>query len=312
MKVSHRVPAGVPASARLDRYLADALGISRRKLMDAFETGEVRVDGRRARKGDKVVPGSEITAEVPGEAQPPRAQPELSLSVLVEAPAFVVVDKPAGVPTHPLEEGESGTLANALVARFPECAGASEDPRECGLAHRLDVETSGAMVAARSREAFRALRASFSGREVEKRYLALVGGAPGEGGEIDIPIAHHPKNPRRMVACALPEDAERLKARPAVTRYTIVERLGDFALVEAEIPTGVMHQIRVHLSAVGAPVAGDALYGGAQVPGLDRQFLHAARLAFPHPEGGARVEASAPLAPELEAVLQSLRKARAE
>ncbi|MGC4123113.1 MAG: RluA family pseudouridine synthase [Myxococcales bacterium] len=310
MKIAHRVPADVAASARLDRYLADALGISRRKLMDAFEAGEVRVDGRRARKGDKVVAGSEITADVPGETQPPKAQPELPLKVLVEDPAFLVVDKAAGMPTHPLDEGESGTLANALVARYPECGQASEDPRECGLAHRLDVETSGAMVAARSREVYLALRASFSGRDVEKRYLALVGGAPGEGGEIEIPIAHHPKNPRRMLACALPEDAEALKARPAVTRYKVVERLGDFALVEAEIPTGVMHQIRVHLSAVGAPVAGDTLYGGAQVPGLNRQFLHAAKLAFPHPKGGSRVEANAPLPPELESVLEALRKAR--
>ncbi|HEY3450052.1 MAG TPA: RluA family pseudouridine synthase [Myxococcales bacterium] len=310
MKVSHRVPADAPAEARLDRYLADALGISRRRLLEAFEAGEVRVDGRRVRKGDKVVPGSDVTAEVPGEAQAPKPQPELPLKVLIEDPAFVVLDKAAGMPTHPLDEGESGTLANALIARYPECAGASDDPRECGLAHRLDVETSGAMVAARSSEAFKALRAAFTGRGVEKRYLALVGGAPGEGGEIEIPIAHHPKNPRRMVACALPEDAERLKARPAVTRYKIVERLGDFALVEVEIPTGVMHQIRVHLSAVGAPVAGDPLYGGAEVPGLSRQFLHAARLAFPHPSDGTRVEANAPLPPELESVLEALRRAR--
>lgn len=311
MKVSHRVPADAPASARLDRYLADALGVSRRKLTEAFDAGEVRVDGRRAKKSDKVVPGSEVTAQVQGESTAPCAQPELPLKVLVEDPAFVVVDKAAGMPTHPLEEGEAGTLANALVARFPECAGASDDPRECGLAHRLDVETSGAMVAARSPEAYRALRAAFSERGVEKRYLALVGGAPGEGGEIDVPIAHHPKNPRKMVACVLPEDAERLKARPAVTRYKVVERLGDFALVEVEIPTGVMHQIRVHLSAVGAPVAGDLLYGGAPVPGLARQFLHAARLAFPHPKDGTRVEADAPLPTELQAVLEALRKAKA-
>lgn len=307
MRVVHRVPEGT-APARLDRYLADALGISRRRVMEAFDAGAVRVDGRRAKKGDRVAPGSEIAAEVPGEAAAASPQPELPLVVLQEDPAFVLLDKPAGMPSHPLEEGEQGTLANALVARYPECAGASEDPRECGLAHRLDVETSGAMVAARNPEAWRALRASFSGRAVEKRYLALVGGAPGEGGEIDIPIAHHPKNPRRMIACALPEDAERLKARPATTRYRVLERLGDYALVEVEIPTGVMHQIRVHLSAVGAPVAGDELYGGPAIAGLARQFLHAARLAFPHPVSGSRVEAEAPLPPDLQALLASLRQ----
>ena len=306
MRVVHRVPEGA-APARLDRYLADAVGVSRRRLTEAFAAGEVRVDGRRARKGDRVVPGSEIVAEVAGEAAPPSPQPELPLVVLVEDAAFLVLDKPAGMPTHPLEEGERGTLANALIARYPECGGAGEDPRECGLAHRLDVETSGAIVAARSRAGWDALRAAFTGRNVEKRYLALVGGAPGEGGEIDIPIAHHPKNPRRMIACALAEDAERLKARPALTRYRILERLGDLTLVEAEIPTGVTHQIRVHLSAVGAPVAGDSLYGGPAVEGLSRQFLHAARLAFPHPFEDRRVEASAPLPAELEAILARLR-----
>lgn len=304
--ISHRVPADAPA-ARLDRYLADALGVSRAKVMEAFAKGEVRVDGRRARKGDKVAPGSEVTAVLGAEPSPPVAQPELGLSVLVEDPAFVILDKPAGVPTHPLEEGERGTLANALLARFPECAAAGEDPRECGFAHRLDVETSGAIAAARTAPAWRALRDLFSARKVDKRYLALVGGAPGEGGEIDLPIAHHPKNPRRMIACATDEDAEQLKARPALTRYRVLERLGDFSLVEVHIPTGVMHQIRVHLAAIGAPVAGDELYGGPAVPGLDRQFLHAQRLEFPHPMGGRPVAAEAPLPLELERLLAQLR-----
>lgn len=309
MRVVHRVPQGVSASARLDRYLADAIGISRRRLSDAFAAGEVRVNGKRAKKGDKVDPGSEITAEVTAEPTPPIPQPDLPLTVLREDASFLVLDKPAGMPAHPLEEGETGTLANALVARYPECATASEDLRECGLAHRLDVETSGAIVAARSAEAWRALRASFGAGDVEKRYLALVGGAPGEGGEIDIPIAHHPKNARKMIACALPDEAQRIKARPALTRYRVLERLGDFALVDVEIPTGVMHQIRVHLAAVGAPVVGDALYGGPMLEGLARHFLHAARLAFAHPhDPSGRVQVSATLPPELEAALQALRR----
>jgi 23S rRNA pseudouridine1911/1915/1917 synthase len=306
LKLKHRVPADAEP-ARLDRYLADVLGLSRVRIKEALDAGAVRVDGKRPRKGDRVVPGSEITGEVSAGTAAVEPQPELPLAVLVEAPEFVVLDKPAGVPSHPLREGERGTLANALVARFPECAEASPDPRECGLAHRLDVETSGAIVAARSREAYEALRAAFSERRVGKRYLALVGGAPGEGGEIELPIAHHPKNPRRMVACADEEEAARLKARDAVTRYRVLERLGDLALVEAEIPTGVMHQIRVHLAAVGAPVAGDALYGGPEVPGLSRQFLHAARLEFPHPRSGEAVVAEVPLPDELEKVLASLR-----
>jgi len=144
---------------------------------------------------------------------------------------------------------------------------------------------------------------------VGKRYLALVGGAPGEGGEVDIPIAHHPKNPRRMVACAEEEEAARLKAREALTRYRVLERLGDFALLEAEIPTGVMHQIRVHLAAIGAPVAGDALYGGPPIPGLTRHFLHAAELEFPHPRAPeTRVRVSSPLPAELQQVVERLRQ----
>ena len=306
MKLTHRVPAQIEP-ARLDRYLADALGLSRVRIKEALDAGTIRVDGKRPRKGDRVVPGSEITGEVSAGAAAVEPQPELSLSVLVEAPEFVVLDKPAGLPSHPLREGERGTLANALVAHFPECGEASPDPRECGLAHRLDVETSGAIVAARSRAAYETLRGAFSERRGGKRYLALVGGAPGEGGEIELPIAHHPKNPRRMLACADEEEAARLKARDAVTRYRVLERLGDLALVEAEIPTGVMHQIRVHLAAVGAPVAGDALYGGPAVSGLSRQFLHAARLEFAHPRTGEAVIAEAPLPAELEQVLASLR-----
>ncbi|MFN7134350.1 MAG: RluA family pseudouridine synthase, partial [Myxococcales bacterium] len=281
-KIVHRVPEGAEP-ARIDRYLADALGMSRARVKDAIDKGRVKVDGRRVKKGDAVRPGSEIVAELSTERAPPKPQPELPLKVLHEDPAFVVVDKPAGTPTHPLEEEELGTLGNALIARYPECLEASEDARECGFAHRLDTETSGAMVAARNREAYTRLREAFSARAVGKTYVALVGGLIGSEGEIDVPIAHHPSNQRVMIACALEEDAVRLKARDALTRFKLLERVGDYALLEIEIPTGVMHQIRVHLSSIGAPVAGDAQYGGPAVEGLTRQFLHAQKLSFPHP-----------------------------
>jgi 23S rRNA pseudouridine1911/1915/1917 synthase len=307
-KIVRRAPEEA-AGTRLDRFLADASGLSRARVKAAFEAGDVWVDGRRAKKGDRVVPGSEIVLREPSGDTSPVPQPELPLEVLLEDPAFLILNKPAGQPSHPLEPGERGTLANALAARYPECARAGEEAREGGLAHRLDVETSGAMVAARTPQAFRALRSAFSSRTVLKIYLALVGGAAGEGGEIDLPIAHHPKNPRKMIACADPGEAQRLRARPALTRYRVLERLGDFALLEAQIPTGVMHQIRVHLAAVGAPVAGDATYGGPSLPGLGRQFLHAATLGFPHPVHGAEVRVSAPLPAELEQILSALRTA---
>jgi 23S rRNA pseudouridine1911/1915/1917 synthase len=297
-------------TVRLDRFLADAAGLSRARIKEAFERGEVRVDGRRARKGDRAAAGSEVTAELPDETSEPVADDTKRLVVLFEDVDLIVVNKPAGMPSHPLENGERGTLGNALVGRNPECAAAGHDPRECGLVHRLDTETSGVLMAAKRPETYAALRRAFGAREVEKRYLALVGGAPGEGGEIDLPLAHDPRSARRMTACATEEEATRLKARPAVTRYRVLERTGDLALLEVDISTGVMHQIRVHLSAIGAPVAGDALYGGPLVPGLSRQFLHAARIAFRHPTHGEKVTVEAPLPDELRLVLEKLRAER--
>jgi 23S rRNA pseudouridine1911/1915/1917 synthase len=199
-----------------------------------------------------------------------------------------VLDKPAGWHSHPLREGESGTLANALVARYPECVDAGSDPREGGLCHRLDQETSGAIVAARNRESYLAVRAALRERRVEKVYLALVRGSPPDAGACELPITGRGVRPKIWRS---PRDGAR---RPALTSFRTLGRASGFALLEVRIATGVRYQIRVHLSALGFPLAGDALYkGGAPVPGLDRHLLHAGRIGLPEP-WSLRVDAPLP------------------
>jgi 23S rRNA pseudouridine1911/1915/1917 synthase len=222
----------------------------------------------------------------------------------------VVVDKPAGVAVHPLGADEGGTLASAVAARYPECALASPTAREGGAVQRLDLETSGCVLFARDREAWAALQAQLRARTVEKIYLALVAGRVSAGGVSSVPLA---QRGGRVVAApdALAEDRLRDKGfrpRPAETHWEVERRLDGWTLLRVRIVTGVMHQIRAHLAYLGHPVAGDALYGGAAValPGLSRHFLHAARLGFDDPDGGARVVVESPLPEELEAVLLQL------
>jgi 23S rRNA pseudouridine1911/1915/1917 synthase len=171
--------------------------------------------------------------------------------------------------------------------------------------HRLDTDTSGLLLAARTDAAHAMLRAQFSGRAVDKGYLALVAGEIHAGGEIALPLLHDPGDPRRMQAASDSAYAEEHGARPAVTLFTPVERRGGFTLLDVEIPTGVMHQIRAHLAFIGHPLAGDLLYGGPGLPGLSRHFLHAARLAFAHPDG-SRARYESPLPADLSKVLRGL------
>jgi 23S rRNA pseudouridine1911/1915/1917 synthase len=302
-----QLPADV--SGRLDRALADALGLGRAVVKRAFALGEVRVRGRRARASDPAEPGLPVELEVEDALAPPAPEPDAPLRVLAESARALVVDKPAGVAVHPLAPGEGGTLANAVVARHPECASASPAPREGGAVHRLDLDTSGCVAFAKDREAWEMLRAQLRGRETEKRYLALVAGRLASGGVCSVPLAQ-----RGVRVVPAPDELalDRLEGkgfrpRPAETRYEILRRFRDHTLLDVRLVTGVMHQIRAHLAYLGHPVAGDALYGGAAaaLPGLGRHFLHAARLAMEAP-GGGRLEAESPLPPELEAVLEGL------
>ncbi len=296
-------PPDAPAE-RLDKAVAKLFQVSRGRAMDWIAEGRVRVDGKRAPKGTPVQPGARVSVERPPPDQP-APQPELAIRIVHADQHIVVADKPAGMPSHPLKPGEKGTAANALVGRFPELAGVGPQVREGGLVHRLDTDTSGLLLAARTNAAYEMLRAQFAARTVDKGYLALAAGEIHAGGEIALPLAHDPRDPRRMQAISDPDYGEAHGARPAVTRFMPVERRGGFTLLEIEIPTGVMHQIRAHLAFIEHPLAGDALYGGPMLPGLDRHFLHAARLAFAHPDG-SRVKYESPLPADLAAALAQL------
>jgi len=297
------------ATGRLDRALADSLGLGRAAVKRAFALGEVRVGGRRARAADPAAPGLGVELEVEAPPGPPRPEPDAPLTVLLEHARFLVVDKPAGVAVHPLLAGEGGTLANAVVARYPECAQASLDPREGGAAQRLDLETSGCVLFARDREAWERLHDQLRRRAVEKVYLALVEGRVTAGGVCTVPLAQRggkvvPVPDAEAEARAL---AKGLSPRPAETRWEPLRRFERQTLLEVRIATGAMHQIRAHLAMLGHPVCGDQLYGGeaAALPGLARHVLHAARVGFESPDGG-RVVVESPLPPELEALLARL------
>jgi 23S rRNA pseudouridine1911/1915/1917 synthase len=288
------------AGQRVDLFIGEALGLSRAKLKRLFEEGAVRVDGRPAKKGLLVAAGQRILVKWEEEAREAVPDADFPLTVLHEDAALVVVDKPAGRPSHPLKPGETGTVANALIARYPECAQASEDSREGGLCHRLDIETSGVLLAARTREAWQRMRTAFSGREVDKHYVALVTGPLADEGDIEVPLRHHPRHPDRVEPALPGEDG----AREAHSLFQVRARAGDFSLVEVRILTGVLHQVRAHLAGIGAPLVGDTLYGGREEPGLSRFFLHARALGFTHPDTGQRLQVESPLPPELSAVLQ--------
>ena len=289
--------------ARLDQWLARTLECSRRQAQRLIDDGGVRVDGARAAKGTRVHAGAAVeVAHAPPREDELRPTPDADaplLTLLVDD-ALVAVDKPAGIATHPLRAGERGTLANALVARFPECALVADDAREGGVAHRLDTETSGVVLAGRTRAAWQSLRRAFTDGAVQKEYLALVAGAPPPSGTIDLALAHA----GRRVRVAGDRD---LDALDAVTDYETLARGDGVALVRARSSSGRMHQIRVHLAHLGHPLVGDALYGGPPpAAGTRGHFLHAAAVAFPHPSTGARTRVEAPLPADRAAALAAV------
>ena len=285
-------------AVRLDTFLRGALpAMSRRLVRRLIAEGAVCVNGRPAAKGVRVAPGDRVTLpDLPATITP---EPGLALAVLHEDDALVALDKPGGIPGHALDPRQRGTAAAFLLARYPEMADVG-DPLAPGLVHRLDSGTSGLLVAARTRAAHCALRAALRARAVEKRYLAWVAGDASalDGARVALPLAHDPRDRRRMLP-ATPG----VRAWPAETRLAIVAAGRERSLVEATILTGVTHQVRVHLAARGHPVLGDVLYGGAPA-GLPRgrHALHAAGLTLPHPTDGRPLSLSALLPADLAAL----------
>ena len=287
-------------SSRLDHYLQTALPeFSRSRLQEWIKAGRVLVDGAAAKPSHELKGGERI--EVSPAAPPPlKATPEdLPVTVLYEDAAVIAVDKPAGLVVHAGAGNHAGTLVNRLVHRFGQLSQTGGELRP-GIVHRLDKDTSGVLLVARTDAAHRDLAAQFASREVEKTYIALVHGKTRDSGVIETPIARDPQRRTRMTA-------KLASGRAAHTAYRAIERFAKFTLLEVKIGTGRTHQIRVHLASLGHPVAGDRLYGAPALPELGRFFLHAARIRFRSPATGAPVTVAAPLAPELVAVLARLR-----
>jgi 23S rRNA pseudouridine1911/1915/1917 synthase len=294
----------VPEAAtplRLDVFLTRALPqCSRRIAQRVIAAGAVRINGHRARKGATVVGGDVI--EVADDQLAPQAlqpNPQLVVPVLYEDAAVLAVDKPAGMPSHALRADETETVANFLLARYPDVAAVGTRLLEPGIVHRLDTETSGVLLVARTPSAYDALRLQFTERRVLKEYRAVVHGDIVQPGEIRTAIAHTHGH-TRMRVCRTAKEPGRL----ALTRYRPLERFGSFTLLGVEIPTGVMHQIRVHLASIGHPVIGDRLYGPAVA--VARHLLHASRVGFAHPESAQHIEVSSPLPADLEVFLRKL------
>ena len=284
--------AAEAAGSRLDRYLAGLPEVGSRAVAERLlEQGAVRVDGRVRSKSHRLVGGEALELELPPEPEGLVAE-ELDLPIPYEDEHLLVVDKPAGLVVHPAGGHRTGTLVHGLIAAGAE-GGDEERP---GIVHRLDRDTSGLLVVARSDEAYERLQALIRERELTREYRALVVGRPrSRGGTIDAPIGRDRHDRLRH---SLDTDTP----RDAVTHFEVEELLDAYTLLRVRLETGRTHQIRVHLAAIELPVAGDPLYGRPAL-GLERQFLHAARLAFAHPFTGAPLEVTSPLPADLEAAL---------
>ncbi len=286
------------AGKRLDLVLHERFAaFSRSRVQEWIRAGRVQVNGGKTRASYAVRAGDRVDAE-PAEPPPLHATPEeIPLSILYEDDHLVAIDKPAGMVVHAGAGVHSGTLVNALLHRFGALSGVGGALRP-GIVHRLDRFTSGVLLVAKNDAAHHRLAEQFSGREVEKVYLALVHGQVSqESGRIERPIARDPAHRTRMTA--------RLhQGRPAWSEYRVLRRCAGFTLLEVRIGTGRTHQIRVHLSSIGHPVVGDTLYGApARVEGqppLGRYFLHAHRIRFRHPASGNEMQLTSPLPADLE------------
>ncbi len=288
----------VPEEARgtrLDRFLALLPEVGSRAVAERLlEGGGVLVDGRTRPKSHRLAGGEELEFEPPAPRPSDLVAEEIELTVPYEDEHLLVVDKPAGLVVHPAPGHAQGTLVHGLLAYDVE---GGDEPERPGIVHRLDRDTSGLLVVARSPEAHRRLQELVQSRELTREYLALVVGRPrSRSGTIDAPIGRDRRDPMRQ---SLDSDTP----REAVTHFEVEELLPRHALLRVSLETGRTHQIRVHLEAIDLPVAGDPLYGRAGDLGLQRQFLHAARLAFEHPFTGEPVDVSSPLPADLAAAL---------
>jgi 23S rRNA pseudouridine1911/1915/1917 synthase len=289
------VPAELDGE-RADLVLARVAGLSRSRARALFDSGGARVDGAVATASLRVSAGAVLEFEPPSPVDDSLVPEPVEFGVLYEDRHVAVVDKPAGVVTHPGAGRTGPTLAAGILHRWPRVRGVGEEGR-WGIVHRLDKDTSGAMVVALDAEALVGLQAALRSRAIRRTYLALVHGKPSaRTGTIDAPLGPDPRRRgRRRVVTS---------GKPARTHYRVMNDSSGLALLEVTLESGRTHQIRVHLAAVGLPVAGDRVYGKAS--GAPRTFLHAAALAFDHPITGEAVEVRCPLPADLADVLEEL------
>ncbi len=285
------------AGLRLDTALARRLGESRAAAQRLIESGAVTIDGHRAAKGQVLLGEERVAYEPPQPAPATLTAEDVPFTLVYEDETLLVVDKPAGVVVHPAPGHEHGTLVQGLL---PHGIAGGHESRP-GVVHRLDRDTSGLLIVARTPEAYRRLVAQMARREIARRYVALLAGAlPQDEGTIDAPLGRHVRDRKRI-------SIHTTRPRRAVTHFTVRRRLAGYTLVDVRLETGRTHQIRVHFAALGFPVAGDATYGPPVRPaGLERQFLHAAHLEFAHPQTGAPLSFDAPLPADLAGFLSGL------
>jgi len=296
-------------SVRVDRALAMLTGLTRKETADLVAAGSVEIDGAVVQKGSTpLAAGQRLVASLPDvgpEALLP--DPAVDVRVVLEDPAFLVVDKPAGLVVHPGAGHVDGTLIAGLLARYPELVAIGEvegsSPLRPGVVQRLDKGTSGILVVARTPDAYRSLTSQLAARTVERLYLGLVEGEMADdNGIVDAPIGRSQRTPTKM--------AVRTDGRPARTAYRVLERFHSppRSSLELRLESGRTHQIRVHMAAIGRPVVNDPRYGRRREPALEegRVFLHAAVLGFDHPASGERVRVTSPLPPDLTALLASI------
>lgn len=302
--VPARIVAGHEAvDQRLDRFLSAELGVSRSQAQTAIRLGDVLLNGAQAKSSARTQPGDVVTVlrnHAPW-AVPPLEPEDIPLTVVYEDEHLVVIEKPAGMVVHPSAGHSSGTLVHALLARYPELRTRDDrvgDGERPGIVHRLDKDTSGLMLVARTYDSLRYFQAAMRDREVLKEYTLLCCGTlvPASA-RIEAPIGRHPGNRLKMAVVST--------GRSSLTEYETAQALPHHTLALARLHTGRTHQIRVHLASIGRPVAGDALYGGCVAQTLSRQFLHASRLGLVLPNG-RRAEWHSALPADLAACLLAL------
>jgi 23S rRNA pseudouridine1911/1915/1917 synthase len=293
---------------RADRVVADAAGLSRSLVQRLIEEGRVTVAGHPLKSNTMLDPGTSVELDIPEVAAPTLEPEDVALDILYEDDDVLAINKPAGLVVHPSPGRSSGTLVNALLARGgADAYGSVAGTDRPGIVHRLDRDTSGVMLVARNDRAQQALMDQLKQRRVKKTYLALVAGStPAEVGRIEAPIGRDARQYGRMAVLA--------GGRASITGYRVRERLAGWTLLEVDLLTGRTHQIRVHLSSIGHPVAGDPVYavGVARTgpDGLTRMFLHSWRIEFASVSADRVIRAEAPLPAELESVLSALRETR--